>query len=438
MAVVLAFGTMPVAAQDSSEPRPPAPRGDAERLHITLQVLAGYGHDASNATLGFEKQGRIGYAIVTLEGRLNGRAGYRLSINPVDEVSPRPACGEPGFFFPNDPARLYGAGPAVPCDVRYGHRRVDMYRGIALDTVNQNGPVREGFIRFDATPRVQVTFGKFVLPVGFGAEHAGSFTAKDATFIQRINAESNFGVKFGYARTLARWRGRIGWGAVMGDGNRFKDYDYFYFQDGSLDTNSALTMFAGGALSSSRLEVRVAFKKGFTGSKVERLPSYWASKRHDDAAVLSAEFRPTRYVRVLGEWARYRWGPTRTSAEMLGMSPAPIYKQGAYATVEGRIPLRAGTALGGSWTYERIDRADSLIRFLAEHGMLNVVEGRHDGNNAARVFMDLGGHVRLGYYVNSVSNPYAWVSAIEPTSRSKGGTSESMRRWGLTVHFQVR
>ena len=82
--------------------------------------------------------------------------------------------------------------------------------------------------------------------------------------------------------------------AVLGDGNREKDYDWFYFVNTSLDTNSAITVVGYDArrCPSKRSNCARAYKKGYTGSKVERLPSYWASKRNDDAIVASLKISP--------------------------------------------------------------------------------------------------------------------------------------------------
>ena len=100
--------------------------------------------------------------------------------------------------------------------------------------------------------------------------------------------------------------------AVLGDGNREKDYDWFYFADTSLDSNSALTVIVSAPrpAASARSICASSYKKGFTGSKVERLPSYWASKRRDDAFVASAKVQLHPMRRVFGEYARYVWGPT--------------------------------------------------------------------------------------------------------------------------------
>ena len=88
--------------------------------------------------------------------------------------------------------------------------------------------------------------------------------------------------------------------AVLGDGNREKDYDWFYFVNRTLDTNSAVTVVASARTQPvKQLDLRVAYKRGFTGSKVERLPSYWASKRNDDALVVSVKVSPVSWASVV-------------------------------------------------------------------------------------------------------------------------------------------
>src|SRR5580704_11419230 len=59
---------------------------DSNRLRFTIDFMAGYGTDRANATLGFERQGRVGYAILTAFGELNRRVSYRLAVNPVAET----------------------------------------------------------------------------------------------------------------------------------------------------------------------------------------------------------------------------------------------------------------------------------------------------------------------------------------------------------------
>ena len=167
---------------------------DTDKLRIRLSLMAAYIHDPAVATLGFEKQGRIGYGIISLFGDLTENVGYMFEINPVDEGEPLPSCGEEGFFYPNTPQNF---GPQVAC-VPDGRVRVDDYRFIALDPMNQQGPVRQAYLRY-SSGRFGLTFGRFILPIGFNWEEVGSFTTKDATHIQRINAESNFGFGLDYS-----------------------------------------------------------------------------------------------------------------------------------------------------------------------------------------------------------------------------------------------
>ena len=73
---------------------------DDDRLRVKVRFMAAYGHDSAQASLGLEKQGRVGYAIVNLSGSISERLSYVFEINPITETSALPACGEKNFFFP--------------------------------------------------------------------------------------------------------------------------------------------------------------------------------------------------------------------------------------------------------------------------------------------------------------------------------------------------
>ena len=232
---------------------------ESERLRVNVRFMAGYGVDESQYDIGNESQGRVGYAIVELSGRISERFSFRFDINPVNETQPLPACGEEFFFYPNVPQAF---GPNVVCD-NNGRLRVDDYRFVALDVLNQQGPIRQAYVAYRSPGGfVQGRFGRFVLPIGFDWETAGSFTAKDATHIQRINAETNFGIMLAFdwpAVTLTA-------AGVIGDGNRFHDYDYFYSLDSSFDTNSAVTGVVSADIRLARaLDLRFAQKAGYSG-----------------------------------------------------------------------------------------------------------------------------------------------------------------------------
>jgi hypothetical protein len=429
----------PASGVDENQGGLPIPA--SERLRVRFDLLVGWADDGANASLGFEKQGRVGYAIVTLSGRVHPRVRYLASINPVNETEPLPACGEPYFFFPNDPKFLYTAGPYVPCEPKNGNRRVDGYRGIALDVVPQQGPIREAWVEFDLTDDLALRFGRTRLPLGFDWEDAGSMSAKDAGRIQRINAEASFGAMFTY-RWGARGRSRpivTAQGAgVLGEGNRWWDYDYYYFEDGSLDTNSSLT--AVGAVTVApvpQLQLKVSAKRGFTGSKVERLPSYWASKRNDNAVIVGAEYAPIRHARVLGEWVRYEWGPTASSAEMLGVDPAPIEKMGYWVTAEAWYPVTGNLVVGASVTREEVDRADSLVKHMAANGLYGVQTGRKDRLTVLRFFADIGPWVRVSLFRTDDSNPYPWLSGMWPVDGPNAFTGRVPNKYGVMVRVRV-
>ncbi len=439
--VILAFvGVVPATAQESvpassgsiSEPEPEE-EGTVlpytDQFRIRVRFMSGYGHDGANASLGFEKQGRVGYAIVNLFGKINDRFSYRFEINPVNESQPLPSCGEQDFFYPN---LVQNFGPNVICD-NDGRMRVDDYRFIALDPVNQQGPIRQAYVQYDGP--VSVRFGRFLLPIGFDWEESGSLTAKDATHIQRINAETNFGMMF----SLGGDRANVNAATFIGDGNRFRDYTYFYFLDGSLDSNSALTaLLSGNVKPIDGLDIRAAYKRGYTGSKVERLPNYFASKRNDFAKVASVRYQPVSFGSVFGEYANYTWGITRTSAELIGITDGePVKKDGYYVGGEMAVPVTDSVTLGAVVTREELSRDDALIKFLATQSLYGVQMGKKERSTAIRVFLELGRQIKVGFYRNFTSNPYPWVSGIWPVAGERSFTGRDSDKWGIVVKFTV-
>ena len=415
--------------ESADESRPGFAIRDTETFRVRLSLMAAYVHDAALASLGFENQGRIGYGIVTLLGDLGDHFGYVFEVNPVNEGQPLPSCGEEGFFYPNAPQNF---GPRVVC-VPDGRLRVDDYRSIALNPMNQQGPIRQAYLRY-GRGRIGVRFGRFILPIGFNWEEVGSFTTKDATHIQRINAESSFGVGLDYS---IGERASVTAAAFLGDGNKFRDYDYFYFQDGSLDSNSALTTLLSGRVEPVvGLELRAALKKGFTGSKVERVPNFFASKRHDDAVVLSAQYRVNDFARLFGEYARYTWGLTETSARLLALETGPIAKPGYYLGADLSVPVAGRLRVGTVITREELSRDDSLISYLSLQGF-DVAMGSHERSTAYRVYVDFSERVTVALIRNTHSNPYRWVSGIEPVLGAHSGAANTgSNKWGLV--FRVR
>src|SRR3989344_1241618 len=68
------------------------PNTDKFRLHV--RFMAGYTFDGAQAALGFEKQGRIGYATIGISGKLNDHFRYLFEVNPVNETQPGVARGQ--------------------------------------------------------------------------------------------------------------------------------------------------------------------------------------------------------------------------------------------------------------------------------------------------------------------------------------------------------
>jgi hypothetical protein len=408
-----------------------------ERLKISGLLMGAWTHDGAQAQLGYEKQARIGQATITLSGRITPRVRYLASFNPVDEVAARPACGEADFFFPNDP-RIYTAGPNVPCDPEEGNKRVDSYNTYALDSVNQQGPLREGYVDFGFTRHVSFRLGRFILPIGFPPADVGSWSAKDMTRIQRLNTEANFGAMIALATygspTATQPRFEAAILAVSGDGHRQHDYNWFYFADGSLDTNSAVTgVVSVRARPHERVDLRAAYKKGFTGSKLERLPSYWASKRRNDALVVGARLQLHPWAAVFGEYARYVWGPTDTSAELVGVDPGAIEKPGYYVGGTFEVPLTPLARVGVTVTREEISRDDSLVKFLAGEALYGVELGRQDRGTIARLYVDVMRLVTVGLFWADISNPYPWISGSWPVSGPRAFTGRAPDRYGLSL-----
>jgi hypothetical protein len=430
-----AAGAQPAPAEPEKVNLFGADLGPDERLKISAVLIAGWSHDGAQAQLGFEKQGRVAQATITFAGRITDRVRYLVSFNPVNEVSSKPACGEADFFFPNDPS-IYVGGPLVPCDPERGHKRVDTYNTYALDYVNQQGPLREGYVDWRATEAVSARFGRFILPIGFAPLDAGSWIAKDLTRIQRLNAEANFGAMVAYVHRNAAGEPLVEAAAmgVLGDGNRQNDYDWFYFADTSLDTNSALTAVGSVRVRPHRaLDLRVAYKKGFTGSKVERLPSYWASKRNDDALVTSARVRLHSTLSVFGEYARYVWGPAETSADMLGVDPEPIVKPGYYFGATFEAPLTGRVRAGVTVTREELSRDDSLVKYLELNRLYGVETGKKDRGTIARFYVDVSRLVTFGVFWADISNPYPWISGSWPVSGPSAFTGRTPDRYGIAV-----
>ena len=445
VALLLVLSVSPVLAQQSAPPADQANEpvnlfgftfNQSERYKFGGELVAGWSHDGAQAALGFEKQGRIGMAIVSLSGRVSDHVRYYVSVNPVSETSSRPACGEKDYFFPNDPNLYGGVGPIIKCDEEDGLKRVDTYNTFSLDYINQQGILREGYVDWGISNVVSLRGGRFILPVGLAPREIGGATAKDIPRITRLNAEANFGTMVAVtARRADRALFDAGVMAVLGDGNREKDYDWFYFVNRTLDTNSAITLVASARTQPiKQLDARIAYKHGYTGSKVERLPSYWASKRNDDALVVSVKVSPVSWASAFAEYAKYKWGPTITSGEMVGVPTlGPIEKPGYYMGAQLDVPVGGKVHLGGSFTREELSRDDSLIQYLDLNNLYGVSLGKKDRTMIVRGFIDVNRLVNVSFFWMDVSNPFPWASGSWPVSGPTAFVGREPDRAGVTV-----
>ena len=228
--------------------------------------------------------------------------------------------------------------------------------------------------------------------------------------ITRLNAEANFGVMLAVSKRNAdRALFDAAVMAVLGDGNREKDYDWFYFVNRTLDTNSAVTFVASARTQPvKQLDLRVAYKRGFTGSKVERLPSYWASKRNDDALVVSVKVSPVSWASAFAEYAKYKWGPTVTSGESGWHSHARPNREAGLLHGRGNrcAGERHASVSARSITREELTRDDSLIQYLYLNNLYGVTMGKKDRALIARGFIDVNRLVNVSFFWMDVSNPF--------------------------------
>lgn len=432
-AAVLLLLASPSSAQNTADQPSGVAVPQSERLRFNVRFMASYGSDRSHYDIGNEGQGRVGYAIFEVSGKITPHFSYFIEINPVDETKPLPACGDKNYFYPNVPQNI---GPTVECDPD-GRLRVDDYKFVALDVMPQQGPVRQAYMTYRTESGfIRGSFGRFQLPIGWDWERdGGSLTAKDATHIQRLNAEANFGVMLSFNWKIATFNAA----AFLGDGNRFHDYDYFYFMDDSFDTNSAMTALVSGDLRLVKnLDVRLAQKAGYTGSRVEPLPNFYASKHRDRATVVSAKYRPVPFATAYGEYAWYTWGLMRSSATLIDLPDLDsVDKNGYYLGGDVNFPLVKGARVGANITHEVLDRDDSLIKFLYLQNLYGVTLGEKERSTVYRFYGDINRYLRVAFYMTKLDNPFPQVSGITPIAGPRAYHSFGNNKWGIVGKFAL-
>ena len=373
-------------------------------------------------SMGRERQMKIAYAIVALSGELSPHVSYRAEFNGANEsVKPEPftPSDKTPFFFPNRADPAYGVSSRPE-----GQFKVDDYKNTGWDPYIQEAHLRRAFVDVHTTGRsLGLMAGRFYVPLGLPIEEARWFTVKDLTHIQAIDAQVDAGVIAYHAfGREGSFRGRAEVAVLTGNGNPYHDYVYFDFTRSSAeDTNSAV-----GGVGTLRLwpteglDVVGTVEFNFVGSRIEADTTLQRSKHYDNKLIVGARYRPKwfRHVQVFGEYAHYKWGLRKTSAEILAgaKTTTPVFKDGYYAGFDLGVPLpkKRGT-LGLVFTREELDRDDSLIAFLDDRGRLDVTLGKKERGTIVKLYAELG-PLTAFFFHNDVGNPFPQVSAIVPIS----------------------
>jgi hypothetical protein len=139
-------------------------------------------------------------------------------------------------------------------------------------------------------------------------------------------------------------------------------------------------------------------------------------------------------VSAFAEYAKYKWGPTITSGELVGIPTlGPIEKPGYFMGAQFEAPVSREIHVGGSITREEITRDDSLIQYLSLNHLYDVSMGKKDRNLIARGFVDVNRLVNVNFFWVDVSNPFPWASASWPVSGPTAFTGRELDRIGVTV-----
>jgi hypothetical protein len=146
----------------------------------------------------------------------------------------------------------------------------------------------------------------------------------------------------------------------------------------------------------------------------------------------------TAIAEVFGEYARYKWGMTESSAELMNL-PAmltPVIKQGFYLGADVGTPVRPGRLrVGAVVTYERLDRDDSLIALLAAKGQLGGQLGEIERGTIMKVYVEKDA-LSAYFFFNDEQNPFPQVSAIVAISGPSAYQGYGDRKIGGGIRFR--
>ena len=148
--------------------------------------------------------------------------------------------------------------------------------------------------------------------------------------------------------------------------------------------------------------------------------------------------QPHAWVSFFGEYARYVWGPTESSAEMLGIDTESIDKPGYYVGGTFEVPVTTRARVGVTVTREELSRDDSLVKYLVINDLYGVEMGKKDRGTIARIYLNVSRLVTFGLFWADVSNPYPWISGSWPVSGPRAFTGRAPDRYGITVVLKTR
>ena len=63
--------------------------------------------------------------------------------------------------------------------------------------------------------------------------------------------------------------------------------------------------------------------------------------------------------------------------------------------------------------------------------------GKKERSTVFRMYADFGEVVTLAFYRNLMSNPFPWVSGIDPIDGPLAYTGRGTDKWGLVVRFNL-
>ncbi len=437
-------GNLSAAVSPSPQSSPPA--AERERSRFTLgtpyvrfgadMVVARVSDRALKAAMGREHQTKPAYAILSFAGDIDPRISYRVELNPADDaIVPRPYVPSPDdrrtYFFPNQPE-----GRGVVSDPS-GLYKVDTYKHPGLDPVIQQGLLRVGYFDLhDSGRKYGIRVGRFYVPKGLGLDEATWFTAKDLTHIQAINLVADNGLSLSYDRGPYR----LDLSAVTGNGNPYHDYGYFDFTEPAEDKNTDVAVIATGRVRTGRVELGASYQVNDLNSRIEDAISLQLSKHHDDAVLVFGSARPTESVRLFGELARYTWGLTESSAELLAGPPlhTPVIKTGFYLGADLVGPATRWGRWGLTVTTERLSRDDALVAWTASRGLFNARLGEHERSTIVKVHSQFGRYLTSFFFLNFLDNPFPELSAIRPISGYGAQHESSSFKFGYGMRLRMR